>query len=48
MTTAFDGDDWTPELEAEIRSAFDGIPFEMLDEIDSFSQWLGTTPDADK
>lgn len=35
MTTAipdpFEGD-WTPELEEEIRAAFDGLPFELLDE----------------
>lgn len=39
-------EDWTPELEEEIRSAFDGLPFEFLDddliekEVASFAERL--------
>lgn len=38
----FDEGDWTPELENELNSVFEGMI--SLDEIDSFSAWLNTLP----
>lgn len=46
MVTAFDGDDWTPEMESEISEIFDGMI--TMDELESFSAWLDSTPDAER
>lgn len=47
----FEGD-WTPELEEDIRSSFDGLPFELLDddfierEVAAFAARLADGPDG--
>lgn len=51
MPDPFEGD-WTPELEEDIRSAFDGLPFELLDndlieqEVAGFAERLSQSPDG--
>lgn len=54
MTTAFDAEDWYPELAKEIESAFEDSMFGYTDpdvidqEVARFAAFLEETPDAER
>lgn len=52
MGTAFDAEDWNPEMEAEIESIFENSPFGWTDpdviehEVEKFATYLAGMPSA--